>query len=487
MYDLLIGKNIILRKAKNDDYKSMLNNVWGDEEVYKWMLYTPTKTIEDAKERLKRSIEFQRNHYAYFIALKDTDEAIGLCAIKEYEPNRWEESGICIGTKYQGKGYGKEIVSLLLDLAFNKLYAQDFRYGYFTNNIKSKKIADYFNFKFHEKEEFIRPWDKEKKTIDLCLLNRVDYLNDILNKLTLHDIQPSQLYISKKKIEDINKWLNKDNLSNFEPIPLKYLDGKFVIIDGHTRAVVAIQNGLDKVPFEIEKEEWDWEMYYRCVDECKNRSINSPYDLLQYIVDEEEYDTKWNKWCDNMQDDIHKNRIYTERLELRKWHYEDAPFMYKYASNPDVGPIAGWPPHNSINDSLTIISHFLDHHPYCYAICLKDSVEPIGCVELKPYTDMTDKELEYELGYWLGKPYWSNGIMTEAASALIDYGFENLGLNAIWCGYYEGNLRSKRVQEKLGFTFKYKNDDLYIKLMNETRTGYSNKMTKEDWLLKKNK
>jgi len=175
MFDLLIGENIILRKAKEKDYLSMLNNVWGDEEVYKWMLYTPTKTIEAAKERLNRSSIFQKDHYAYFVALKDTDEAIGLCGIKEYEPNRWKECGICIGTKYQHKGYGKEILSLLLDLAFNKLNANDFRYGYYPNNFKSKNLAEHFNFKFDSKEEMIRPWDQEKKIIDLCLLNKEDY------------------------------------------------------------------------------------------------------------------------------------------------------------------------------------------------------------------------------------------------------------------------------------------------------------------------
>jgi RimJ/RimL family protein N-acetyltransferase len=175
MYDILIGKNIILRKAKENDYLSMLNNVWGDKEVYKWMLYTPTKTIPEAKDRLKRSIEYQKNNYAYFVALKDTDEAIGLCAVKEYEPNRWEESGICIGTKYQGKGYGKEIVSLLLDLVFNKLNGIVFKYGYFIDNVKSKKLAECFNFKYYETTEIVRPWDNEKKIVELCLLNKEDY------------------------------------------------------------------------------------------------------------------------------------------------------------------------------------------------------------------------------------------------------------------------------------------------------------------------
>lgn len=180
MFERLEGKNIILRKAKKDDYKSMLINVWGDEEVYKWMLFAPTKTIPEAIDRVNRSIEFQKDHYAYFIALKDSDEAIGFCGIKENEPNRYEECGICIGTKYQGKGYGKEIVSLLLDLAFNKLNAKDFRYYYNQDNIKSKKLAEFFNFEYETTMEIVRPWDQEKKIIVSNLLSREDYLKDKL-------------------------------------------------------------------------------------------------------------------------------------------------------------------------------------------------------------------------------------------------------------------------------------------------------------------
>lgn len=177
--NVLEGNRIILRKAKLDDYESMLKNVYSDEEVYKWMLFKPTFTLEDAKERIDRTIKFQKDHYAYFICLKDTDEAIGLCAIDEYEEHRFKECGICIGVKYQNKGIGKEVVSLLLDLAFNKLNALDFEYAYFQNNIRSKKIAEHFNFKYDRTEELTRPWDNKKKTIDYCILKKEDYYKNI--------------------------------------------------------------------------------------------------------------------------------------------------------------------------------------------------------------------------------------------------------------------------------------------------------------------
>ncbi len=64
----LIGKHIVLRKAKESDYLSMLKNVWGDEAVYRWMLYQPTLTEADALDRCRRSILFQKDHHAWFEA-----------------------------------------------------------------------------------------------------------------------------------------------------------------------------------------------------------------------------------------------------------------------------------------------------------------------------------------------------------------------------------------------------------------------------------
>lgn len=174
-FDVLESKNIIIRKAKEKDYESMLKYVWSDEEVYKWMLFQPTFSIEDAKERTVRSIEFQKTHYAYFVALKESDMAIGYCGIKENSDGVFEECGICIGREFQHLGYGKEIVSLLLDLAFNKLNAIAFIYSYYPDNIKSKNLAKCFGFRYDHTYEMIRPWDKKKMIIDCCILTKEEF------------------------------------------------------------------------------------------------------------------------------------------------------------------------------------------------------------------------------------------------------------------------------------------------------------------------
>ena len=172
MFETLEGDRIRLRKARNGDWKSMLENVWGDEAVYRWMLYAPTHTPEEAVLRFRRSMEYQKDHFAYFIALKETDEAIGLCAIKEAEPGRFEEQGICIGQRHQGKGYGKEILALLLGLAFHELGADLFYYDYFEENVKSRKLAEHFGFLPEETYEMTRPWDGAVKRIVSCILTR---------------------------------------------------------------------------------------------------------------------------------------------------------------------------------------------------------------------------------------------------------------------------------------------------------------------------
>lgn len=174
--------------------------------------------------------------------------------------------------------------------------------------------------------------------------------------------------------------------------------------------------------------------------------------------------------------------ILTERLVLRHWRESDAESLFTYASDPAVGPIAGWPPHQNAEESLAVIRNVLCGAE-CYAICVKGSDAPVGCIELKlaGNSDMTDRADECELGYWLGKPFWGRGYMPEAARALLRRAFTELNMRRVWCGWYEGNLRSKRVQEKLGFVYVRTVEKLPVPLMGETRTGHANEMTKAHW------
>lgn len=171
----------------------------------------------------------------------------------------------------------------------------------------------------------------------------------------------------------------------------------------------------------------------------------------------------------------------TRRLILRPWQESDAESLYEYAKDPDVGPPAGWPPHTGVENSREIILNVLSA-PETYAVCLKDG-EAIGSVglKLKDHTDMTDRDDECELGYWIGKPFWGQGLIPEACRELLRYAFEELGMRAVWCGYYEGNEKSHRVQQKLGFVYQYTTENLDVALMGEKRTGHTSLLTADAW------
>jgi len=174
--------------------------------------------------------------------------------------------------------------------------------------------------------------------------------------------------------------------------------------------------------------------------------------------------------------------IETERLILRRWEEADAEILYKYASDPDIGPIAGWPPHTSVENSIEIIRTVFAA-PETYAVVLKDTNEPVGCCGIMFSNSPHSSEMkpkEAEIGYWIGKPYWGKGLIPEAVMALLSRCFNTLGLVSVWCGYYEGNNKSKRVCEKCGFRFHHSNFDIDTPL-GDKRTEHIYIMSKGDY------
>lgn len=169
----------------------------------------------------------------------------------------------------------------------------------------------------------------------------------------------------------------------------------------------------------------------------------------------------------------------TKRLILRPWREDDAEELYRHAKDPEVGPRAGWPVHTSVENSREIIRDVLSA-PETYAVCLKSDGRPVGSVGLHR-KDLAQREDEYELGYWIGKEFWGQGLIPEAARELLRHAFEDLNMQNVWCGYYDGNEKSHRVQEKLGFLHHHTTEGIEVSLLGETRTGHASIMTRERW------
>lgn len=167
----------------------------------------------------------------------------------------------------------------------------------------------------------------------------------------------------------------------------------------------------------------------------------------------------------------------TERLLIRPWRQSDAGSLYKYACDPDVGPSAGWKPHESIEESRKIIDLVLSAHG-TFAVILKESGEAIGSIGIFKTEAKGAAAGEPELGFWIGKPYWGQGLIPEAVRALLSYCFDTLGCRRIWCAHFEGNEKSRRCQEKCGF-IPHHTEEVFRKPTGESKTTNFMTLTKE--------
>ena len=172
----------------------------------------------------------------------------------------------------------------------------------------------------------------------------------------------------------------------------------------------------------------------------------------------------------------------TERLILRPWEESDAEDLYRYASDPAVGPIAGWPVHTSVENSREIIRGVLSA-PETYAVVLKETGHPAGSIGLMlgKASNIGIPDTEGEIGYWIGVPYWGRELIPEAVREMLRHGFEDLKLDKIWCGYFDGNERSKRVQEKCGFRYHHTAENVPCALEGVLRTEHVTCMTRDEW------
>lgn len=170
----------------------------------------------------------------------------------------------------------------------------------------------------------------------------------------------------------------------------------------------------------------------------------------------------------------------TERLILRPWEDADAEECYRYAKDPRIGPIAGWPPHTSVKNSLEIIRTVLSA-PETYAVVLKSTGKPAGSAGIMRAGQGSAPmaETEAEIGYWIGVPFWGQGLIPEAVLCLLGRCFDSLGCTAVWCGYYGGNEQSRRVQEKCGFVPHHTSEG--VSPMGDVRTEFFTRQTKAQW------
>lgn len=145
--------------------------------------------------------------------------------------------------------------------------------------------------------------------------------------------------------------------------------------------------------------------------------------------------------------------LHTERLLLRPLETSDIDDIFEYSCNPNVGPNAGWKPHESKEETRIIMNEIFLNKETVWGIELKEPKKIIGSIGL-----IDDPKRQYDrvkmIGYAIGEAYWGKGFMTEAVEEVIKYGFEELNLAAISAYCYPFNERSKRIIAKCNFNYE---------------------------------
>lgn len=149
-------------------------------------------------------------------------------------------------------------------------------------------------------------------------------------------------------------------------------------------------------------------------------------------------------------------RLETERLILRQAILEDAKPMYEnWAKDPEVTAFLTWPPHSSVDVSRVVLENWVacyqDQNYYQWMIVLKELDEPIGSISVVSLNDLVASA---EIGYCIGRNWWHQGIMTETLQAVMDFLFEDVGMNRVEAKHDINNPNSGAVMRKCGMKYE---------------------------------
>ncbi len=168
---LLETEDLFLRKAVFEDWEAMYRNVWSRPEPARFMTWRLTTSEEDAKARIQRTIDYQKDHdHRWVVCERKSGQAIGFAGVEEMKPHVFQEAGIALGPEYVGRGYGKQILGLLLRYCA-ALGGKEFYYSTRVNNEASKALARSFGFTYQYSEEKTDP--RNERTYELMVYRKM--------------------------------------------------------------------------------------------------------------------------------------------------------------------------------------------------------------------------------------------------------------------------------------------------------------------------
>ena len=267
---ILINSNLRLR-AYDGHYQVAFSWYQDPELVY----FVDGKKGSYSLEKIKKMYEvLSQQGELYFIEVKQDDSWLSIGDVTFSE----NDLPIVIGVEtYRSIGIGREVIAALIERARSLSYRQLRVQDIYDFNLPSKKLFTSFGFYPYEETDL-----GHRYVLDLVL--------------PFSEIQPSQFFLSEKKLEEIATWFDQEEL---KPLPVKRLEGKWFLTDGHSRAFTAYLRGRSEIPVYFDRDDINLKFYSNCIRLCKEKKILSIADLKDRILSEEAYQTEWLDWCKN--------------------------------------------------------------------------------------------------------------------------------------------------------------------------------------------
>ncbi len=212
---------------------------------------------------------------------------------------------MAVGEKpFWDRGFGTAFIRMLAEYAFCGEFV-DLLYGFceerppFSRRVWEKLgFTSAFSEPMPQKGAFRQHWTLTRR--QFAVSRRDPVPADRVFLLPLAVLQPSQLWISAGKLRLIGEWFDPSDVRSMDPIPVRRLDGRLMMTDGHTRAVCALQNGFASVPCCWETMELNWDAYRIDLRWCDEQGVRCAADLARRIVPHKDYERLWRRRCMEM-------------------------------------------------------------------------------------------------------------------------------------------------------------------------------------------
>lgn len=163
---MLETQDLVMAKARFEDWRAMYRNVWSRTETARYMAWKVTASEEEARLRMRRTVEYGKTHDSWLVYEKKSGQAIGFAGVAEFAPRMFRDSGIALGPEYVGRGYGTQILQALMDYSASA-GGKEFVYSTRADNAASKALALSCGFDYQYSEQKASRHGKEAYRLEV--------------------------------------------------------------------------------------------------------------------------------------------------------------------------------------------------------------------------------------------------------------------------------------------------------------------------------